>query len=193
MAGALCEYIWHMIVQNVGRVQPPRWRMSGNRHRFVPDTRFCTDVGSAVRPRHAGDSWFDKARSALSNQLSATSWLPHHEPGNTRRVTRGEEGGVDEDESHETWQSATATPQREKGEEHGSAATPQPPTGAADSVTETQQGVTVNRPKRRQATEDSRYTTRRNAGKRRTRQGRNRAQRRRDKWTTAAGRAREWR
>ena len=40
-----------------------------------------TDCRSAVRPRHAGDSWFDRARSALSNQLSATSWLPHHEPG----------------------------------------------------------------------------------------------------------------
>ena len=36
---------------------------------------------SAVRPRHAGDSWSDGARSALSDQLSATSWLPHHEPG----------------------------------------------------------------------------------------------------------------
>ena len=31
----------------------PRWRMSGNRHRFVPDTRFCTDVGSAVSPSTA--------------------------------------------------------------------------------------------------------------------------------------------
>ena len=55
--------------------------MSRRTYRFVRDTQFCTDVGAAVRPRHAGDSWFDRARSALSNQLSATSWLSHHEPG----------------------------------------------------------------------------------------------------------------
>ena len=61
------------------------WCMSMSRknYRFVRDTRFGTDVGSAVRPRHAGDSWFDRARLALSNQLSATSWLS----GLTSRAT----------------------------------------------------------------------------------------------------------
>ena len=58
-----------------------KWCMSENTYRFFSDHALCTDVGSAVRPRHAGDSWFDRARSALSNQVSATSWLPHHEPG----------------------------------------------------------------------------------------------------------------
>ena len=55
--------------------------MSRKNYRFVRDTRFCPDVGAAARPWHAGGSWFDRARSALSNQLSATSWLSHHEPG----------------------------------------------------------------------------------------------------------------
>ena len=55
--------------------------MSRKNYRFVRDTRFGTDVGAAVRPRHAGDSWLCKARSALSNQLLATSWLQHHKPG----------------------------------------------------------------------------------------------------------------
>ena len=59
----------------------PMWCMSRKNYRFVRDTRFCTDVGSAVRPRHAGDSWFDRARHGPSNQLSATSWLHRHEPG----------------------------------------------------------------------------------------------------------------
>ena len=59
----------------------PKWPYVSENLPIRPRHAFCTDVGSAVRPRHAGDSWFDRARSALSNQLSATSWLPHHEPG----------------------------------------------------------------------------------------------------------------
>ena len=49
----------------------PRWLLSGNFDRFVPDTRFGTDCRSAVRPLRPGDSWFDGARQALSNHLSA--------------------------------------------------------------------------------------------------------------------------
>ena len=59
----------------------PKWPYVSENLPIRPRHTFCTDVGSAVRPRHAGDSWFDRARSALSNQVSATSWLPHHEPG----------------------------------------------------------------------------------------------------------------
>ena len=49
----------------------PRWCMSGNIDRFVPDTHAGTDCRSAVRPLRPGDSWFDGARQALSNHLSA--------------------------------------------------------------------------------------------------------------------------
>ena len=59
----------------------PRWCMSEKNYRFSSDTHAGTDCRSAVHPRHARDSWLDRARSALSNQLSATSWLQRHKPG----------------------------------------------------------------------------------------------------------------
>ena len=55
--------------------------MSEKNYRFSSDTHAGTDCRSAVHPRHARDSWLDRARSALSNQLSATSWLQRHKPG----------------------------------------------------------------------------------------------------------------
>ena len=59
----------------------PRWWYVSENLPIRPRHAFGTDCRSAVRPRHAGDSWFDRARSALSNQLSATFWLQRHEPG----------------------------------------------------------------------------------------------------------------
>ena len=55
--------------------------MSEKNYRFFSHTHAGTDCRSAVRPRHARDSWSDRARSALSYQLSATSWLQRHKPG----------------------------------------------------------------------------------------------------------------
>jgi hypothetical protein len=55
--------------------------MSEKKSRFVSDARAGTDCRSAVRPRHAGDSWYDRAHQALSYRLSATSWLRCLEPG----------------------------------------------------------------------------------------------------------------
>ena len=68
-----------------------RWLYVSEKLPIRPRRAFCTGDRSAVRPRHAGDSWFDRARSALSNQLSATSWLPHHEP---REVHNHQHSGI---------------------------------------------------------------------------------------------------